>query len=140
MFCMAANTGMQPICSAGAPQTADADREANMNAMTVLWVAGLLLPYLLFAGGNPFRSFFVSARRALVAVLAGLAYFVAYADAGNAFTIAAARTCEEFIKLQESNPNRALSDAAAVSGCLIAALVVIVAWVMYDWRFSRRSV
>jgi hypothetical protein len=83
----------------------------------VIWLATLLLPSLLFLVGNSFGSRWVTATRALVAVLAGWSLNFAYANIAQAVT---ARSSEDI--------NGAAFAFAAVLGWVPATAVVLVTW------------
>jgi len=66
------------------------DDTIRVYAINILWISSFLLPYLLFSINNKFKNKFIITVRAILAILGGWIYMIAYAigaDAINKITL-----------------------------------------------------
>ena len=98
-------------------------------ALTVIFITSLALPYLVFAVHNSFRNQWLNLLRAVIAVGAGWAFMLAYVFAADAVNRALASTPEQIEAL--NNGDGAKFAFAAVLGWVIPAIIVGAAWLLH---------
>ena len=98
-------------------------------ASTTLWIVSLVLPYLVFAVGNPFRTRLVTAARAVIAVGVGWVFMIAYAVAAGSLSFAAAPSELARLSLYETDGSKVAF--AVVLGWLLPSLIVLGSWLLH---------
>jgi len=98
-------------------------------AQLVIFLAMLMLPYLLFVTGNTYTSWWLTGSRAAIAVAAGWCLAFAYAIAARAINISIASPAELLALYDRDGAPLAF---AAVLGWVPALFVVAVAWLVHS--------
>jgi len=104
-------------------------------ALTVIFITSLALPYLAFAVHNSFRSHWLNLLRAVVAVGVGWAFMLAYVFAADGLHRASASTPEQIEAL--NNGDGAKFAFAAVLGWVIPAIIVGASWLFHGVLVPR---
>ncbi len=102
---------------------------------TVVLIAALLLPYVLFAVGNTFRSLVITVVRAAVAIAAGWCLLQVYVVRGNEITVSLASPSQ---LLELYDKDGAALAFAAVLGWIPGALIVLSTWLIHTLLRRRR--
>lgn len=103
--------------------------------MTILWVASLAMPYLVFAIHNSFRRRWLTALRAIVAVVVGWLSTIAYVTAADAINRSLAVTPAEIEAL--NNGDGAKFAFVSVFGWVLPTIIVGASWVIHGLVLPR---
>ncbi len=109
--------------------------EIDRTSVTILWVASLALPYLVFAIHNSFRRRWLTALRGIIAVAAGWLFTIAYVTAADAISRSLAVTPATVEAL--NNGDGAKFAFASVFGWVLPAIIVGVSWAIHAMVLPR---
>ncbi len=104
-------------------------------AINVLWITSLMLPYLLFTVHNKFHNKFYTFLRAMLAIILGWIYVIAYSIGANAI---------KQVVLVQNNKAIITSDAsfafAFSMGWILPTIIVVCVWVFFAIKGKRNRV
>lgn len=106
-------------------------------ASTTLWIVSLVLPYLVFAVANTFRTPLVTAARAVIAISVGWVFMIAYAVAAGSLAFAAAPS--ELARLSLYDTDGSKVGSAVTLGWLLPSLIVLGSWLLHRYVRGRRG-
>jgi hypothetical protein len=106
----------------------------DRNALFIVWLASLVLPYLVLLAANDFRSTKGSLLRAVIALGLGWVATMAYLAVAQAMVTANA-TPEELLALYSRDG--APGASASVFGWIPAAVIIAIAWPLHAWLARR---
>lgn len=109
--------------------------EMNSYAVTVIWLASIGFPYLLFLLKNNFARKGVTLLRAIIAIGLGWAYVVAYAISSNSMMIVELSLKSGLLSFPDSDG--ASIAFAYVFGWVFPTIIVATAWIVHGWILPR---
>jgi hypothetical protein len=106
----------------------------DRNALLLVWLAALVVPYLVLLAANDFRSTKATLLRAAIAIGSGWILTIAYLAVAQAMVVANA-TPEELFAFY--NRDGAPVAFASVFGWIPAAVIIAIAWPLHAWLARR---
>ena len=109
---------------------------SNEQAVTILWLVILVLPYFLFVFKNDFSSKKITFIRALISIFIGWGYVLSYTLASHAIYFMS--SYNETGAISYAGNDGASLAFVSVFGWIIPAIVVSIAWILHAF-FKKRE-